>query len=412
MNRLSTRLTLAFLSVTLITVMFVALLAGLSAGDQFNRYIVERNEALGTLVPDADDTDDANPSVGQNPIPEPVAPNPNGQKPSYAGQGNRPGGGGGGDRQQMGMPPRTPEERFLDRLYVTLIIAALAAGGLGTVLGLYISRNIAAPLAGLSSAARDFAARKWERRVPVQGANEIADVARAFNAMADALQHAEMLRRNLMADIAHELRTPLTVMQGNLRALIDGVYPLEMREVATLYDETRLLSRLVADLRELALAEAGQLPLNLQTVELRGALNSSIEQFALAAEAQDTQIEITPAPLPSVQADPDRLVQVMHNLLANALRYTPGGRIRISGEQVANVVRIQVSDTGKGISKEDLPHLFDRFYQGDDSRAGSNTGLGLAIAKAWVEAMGGTIGVESNAGEGSTFWFTLKPVRS
>lgn len=411
MNRLSTRLTLAFLSVTLITVIFVALLAGLSAGDQFNRYIVERNEALGTLVPNMGATADATPLLEQNAIPDPNPPNTNGQRPPFAGQGNRPGG-GGGNRQQPGMPPRTPEERFLDRLYITLIIAALAAGGLGTVLGLYISRNIAAPLAGLSSAARDFAARKWERRVPVQGANEIADVARAFNAMADALQHAEMLRRNLMADIAHELRTPLTVMQGNLRALLDGVYPLEMREVATLYDETRLLSRLVADLRELALAEAGQLPLNLQTVELRGALNSSIEQFALAAEAQDTQIEITSAPLPSVQADPDRLVQVMHNLLANALRYTPGGRIRISGEQVANVVRIQVSDTGKGISKEDLPHLFDRFYQGDDSRAGSNTGLGLAIAKAWVEAMGGTIGVESNAGEGSTFWFTLKPVRS
>lgn len=413
MNRLSTRLTLAFLSVTLVTVIFVALLAGVSAGDQFNRYIAERDEALGTLTPDAAATADANPPAVQNPIPDPNPSNGNGQRPPNAGQCNRPGGGGRGDNGPMVMGmPRTPEDRFLDRLYSTLIIAALAAGGLGTLLGLYISRNIAAPLAGLSSAAQDFAARKWERRVPVQGASEIADVARAFNAMADALQHAEILRRNLMADIAHELRTPLTVMQGNLRALLDGVYPLEMREVATLYDETRLLSRLVADLRELALAEAGQLPLNLQTVELRGALNSSIEQFALAAEAQDTQIEITPSPLPSVQADPDRLVQVMHNLLANALRYTPGGRIRISGEQVANVVRIQVSDTGKGIAKEDLPHLFDRFYQGDDSRAGSNTGLGLAIAKAWVEAMGGTIGVESNAGEGSTFWFTLKPVRS
>ncbi len=407
MNRLWVRLTLAFLSVTLVTVMFVALLGGLSAGDQFNRYIVERNEALGTFVPKATtNAQQAAPPVEQNPQTNPNA--PNGQRPNYGNQGNRP---GGVNRQPPGIPPRTPEQNFLDRLYVTLIIAALAAGGIGTVLGIYISRNIAAPLAGLSNAAHDFAARKWERRVHVQGANEIADVARAFNSMADALQHAEILRRNLMADIAHELRTPLTVMQGNLRALLDGVYPLEMREVATLYDETRLLSRLVADLRELALAEGGQLPLNLQTVELRSALNRSIEQFALAAEAQDTQIEINPTPLPSVQADPDRLVQVMHNLLANALRYTAGGRIRISGEQVANVVRIQVSDTGKGISKEDLPHLFDRFYQGDNSRAGSNTGLGLAIAKAWVEAMGGTIGVESNAGEGSTFWFTLKPVR-
>ncbi|MCA0455133.1 MAG: HAMP domain-containing histidine kinase [Chloroflexi bacterium] len=406
MNRLSTRLTLAFLSVTLVTVILVALLAGVSARDQFNRYVEERDEALGTLMPD--DAIAVIP-VATSAQTAPNVPNTSGQKPPF---GNRPGGmGSGGDHQQPGMLPRTPEDSFRERLNLTLIIAALAAGGMGTLMGFYMSRNIAAPLAKLSSAARDFAARKWDRRVPEQGASEIADVARAFNAMADALQHAEMLRRNLMADIAHELRTPLTVMQGNLRALLDGVYPLEMREVATLYDETRLLSRLVADLRELALAEAGQLPLNLQTVELRTALNRSIEQFALAAEAQDTQIEITPSSLPSVQADPDRLVQVMHNLLANALRYTPGGRIRISGEQVANVVRIQVSDTGKGIAKEDLPHLFDRFYQGDDSRAGSNTGLGLAIAKAWVEAMGGTIGVESNTGEGSTFWFTLKPVR-
>lgn len=388
MNRLWVRLTIAFLSVTLVTVIFVALLAGVSAGDQFNRYIEERNEALGT------------------PVATPLAPNPNdSQRPPADYPGNRP---DRGERMLMGMPQRTPEERFLNRLYVTLIIAAVAAGIIGTVLGVTISRNIAAPLAGLSSAARDFAARKWERRVPVQGASEIAEVAQAFNSMADALQHAEMLRRNLMADIAHELRTPLTVMQGNLRALLDGVYPLEMREVATLYDETRLLSRLVADLRELALAEAGQLPLNLQTVELRAALSRSIEQFALAAEAQDTQIEIAPLRLPNVQADPDRLIQIMHNLLANALRYTPGGRIHISGEHVANVVRIQVKDTGKGIAKEDLPHLFDRFYQGDDSRPGSNTGLGLAIAKAWVEAMGGKIGVESKDGEGSTFWFTLK----
>nr|MBA3869094.1 HAMP domain-containing histidine kinase [Anaerolineae bacterium] len=245
----------------------------------------------------------------------------------------------------------------------------------------------------------------------VQGADEVAEVAMAFNSMADALQRGEMLRRNLMADIAHELRTPLTVMQGNLRALLDGVYPLEMREVATLYDETRLLSRLVADLRELALVEAGQLPLNLQTVELKSTLSSSIEQFSLAAEAQDTHIEISEAPVPTVRADPDRLVQVMHNLLGNALRYTPGGRITIATEQLANLVRIRITDTGTGIAAEDLPHLFDRFYRADDSRSGSNSGLGLAIAKAWVEAMGGNIGVESNAGEGSSFWFTLQATK-
>ncbi|MBI1281408.1 MAG: HAMP domain-containing protein [Anaerolineaceae bacterium] len=395
MNRIWIRLTVAFLSVALVTVVIVAVLAGWSTGDQFHRYVIERNQSAATANALAAASAEKSPNA-----------NPIGQPPFD--MMNRP----RDQRFPPWQPPRSPEDRFLDQLYITLIIAALAAGGIGAVLGFGISRTIAAPLAGLSSAAHDFAARKWDRRVTVEGTDEIADVGRAFNSMADALQRAEILRRNLMADIAHELRTPLTVMQGNLRAILDGVYPLEMREVATLYDETRLMSRLVADLRELALAEGGQLPLNLQTVELKSALSSSIEQFALAAEAQDTQIEVTETALPTVQADPDRLIQVMHNLLGNALRYTPGGRITIAAEQLANFVRIRIVDTGTGISPDDLPHLFDRFYRGDDSRAGSNTGLGLAIAKAWVEAMGGDIGVENNAGQGSTFWFTLQAVKA
>ena len=398
MNRIWVRLTIAFLSVALVTVIIVAVLAGWSAGDQFHRYVMERNQAFGTLA-----AENGNIPFNQRPNP-----NVDSQRPPIMNPDNRPG--MMNHFPLAGTPPRTPEELFLDHLYITLMIAALAAGGIGTALGLGISRTIAAPLAGLASAAHDFAAHKWDRRVTVQGADEVADVARAFNSMADALQRAEVLRRNLMADIAHELRTPLTVMQGNLRALLDGVYPLEMREVATLYDETCLLSRLVADLRELALVEAGQLPLNLQSVELKSTLSSSVEQFALAAEAQDTRIEITETPTPSVNADPDRLVQVIHNLLGNALRYTPGGRISIVTEPLTNLVRIRITDTGSGIAPDDLPHLFDRFYRGDDSRSGSNTGLGLAIAKAWVEAMGGNIGVESNAGEGSSFWFTLKAV--
>jgi len=402
MNRIWVRLTIGFLSVILVTVVIVAVSAAWVTGDQFHRYVDERNQALATAMaatwqaaPNAQNPPPAQPAQGgQNPpLFDPMRPRDNRFPPGAP-------------------PPRTPEDRFLDRLYITLIIGTLAAGGIGTILGLAISRTIAAPLAGLSSAAHDFAAHKWDRRVPVHGTDEVAEVARAFNSMADALQHAEMLRRNLMADIAHELRTPLTVMQGNLRALLDGVYPLEMREVATLYDETRLLSRLVADLRELALVEAGQLPLNLQTVELKAALGRSVEQFALVAEAQETRIEMTEAAMPTVNADPDRLFQVMHNLIGNALRYTPGGRITIAAEQLANLVRIRITDTGTGIAAEDLPHLFDRFYRGDDSRSGSNTGLGLAIAKAWVEAMGGSIGVESNAGQGSTFWFTLQAVKA
>lgn len=304
-------------------------------------------------------------------------------------------------------PMMTPQgQNFLDRLYVALVLAALGAGLVGAVAGLVISRTIAAPLGGLVQAARDFPVNRT-RRALVRGADEIADVARAFNTMADELQRAEILRRDLMADIAHELRTPLTVMQGNLRALLDGVYPLELREIATIYDETRLLSRLVTDLRELALAEARQLPLNMQAVPLTPVLRNVVEQFAVVAEAQETTIELAGNSLPPVQADSDRLAQVLHNLLANALRHTPGGHIIVSGEQTGSYVKICVSDTGEGIPAADLSHVFDRFYRGDEARSGS-TGLGLAIAKAWVEAMDGDIGAESSNGHGSRFWFTLK----
>ncbi|MEO8612504.1 MAG: HAMP domain-containing sensor histidine kinase [Chloroflexota bacterium] len=389
MNSLWVRLTLAFIAVTLVTVIIVAALADTTANREFRRYVAQRNQLQGT--PAADSAQFLAPTPGaQNAQRPPGAPlNGNGRPPV----------------------PAALEEEFAFRLRAVLVIAALVVGALGTVLGLVISRTIAAPLASLSNAAQDFAAQDWERRVPIRGTHEIADVARAFNAMADALERAEMLRRNLMADIAHELRTPLTVMQGNLRALLDGVYPLEMREIATLYDETRLLSRLVADLRELALAEAGQLPLNMQAVEVSPLLRAAVDQFEVVAEAQDAQIALTEKPLPVVQADPDRLAQVLHNLLANALRHTPGGSVTVSAEQTANQVRIRVDDSGEGIAPTDLPYIFDRFYRAGDSAPSSSSGLGLAIAKTWVEAMGGTIGVESRAGQGSSFWFMLKVSR-
>ena len=195
---------------------------------------------------------------------------------------------------------RDADEQFLNQLRITLIVAALAAGAIGALLGLIISRTIAAPLGDLAKAAQDFAAHRWERRASVKGASEIAAVARSFNAMADELQRAETLRRNLMADIAHELRTPLTVMQGSLRALLDGVYPLELNEIASIYDETRLLSRLVNDLRELALAESGQLALNVQVVEIAPVLQAAADQFSAAADTQQTRLVLSnTAALPS-----------------------------------------------------------------------------------------------------------------
>jgi len=303
------------------------------------------------------------------------------------------------------------DQSYLDQLRNSLAAAALLAGVVGIALGLVISRTIAAPLTRLAAAARAFAAHEWGTRVSVAGTSEVADVSRAFNEMAEAVQQAEAQRRNLVADVAHELRTPLTVLQGNLRAMLDGVYPLERGEIATLYDETRLLARLVDDLREIALAEAGQLPLNAQPLDPHAAVQAALSRFAVAAELQGIALgDESAGNLPTVRADPDRLAQVLQNLVANALRHTPqGGRVTLAAEPHGAGVRIRVQDSGEGIPAADLPHIFDRFYRSDRARArhSGGSGLGLTIARTLVEAMGGAIGAQSEPGHGAQFWFTL-----
>lgn len=299
---------------------------------------------------------------------------------------------------------------FLDNLRRSLLITALAVGALGILLSLLISRTLTAPLADLVKAARAFAARNWNYQVKVGGTSEISEVGRAFHEMARELQAGETARRNLVADIAHELRTPLAVMQGNLQAMLDEVYPLEQREIATLYDQTRLLARLVDDLRELSLADAGQLPLHVQSIDPLPVMRATAEQFAFVADAQHVSIEFTTdETLLQIQADPARLAQILRNLLTNALRHTPsGGTIRLIAKADTSM-HFTISDTGEGIASEDLPHIFERFYRADKARPRTqdSTGLGLAICQAWVKAMGGKIGAESTPGQGSRFWFTL-----
>lgn len=455
MNRLWVRLTLAFIAVTLVGVAIIALLVDWNADTQFRQYLMRQDMMMQSSLGDdlavayqrtgnwngASDII-ANYSApfmgmmggrgqGRNSPPVLLA-DANG-KVIYDDRNLRAGTTFSADErnaaqtitvdgkvvgylilgQAMRVALAPTDQAFLDQLRVTLVIAALIAGALGIVLGFLISRTLAAPLSNLAQAARAFAARDWNHRAKVQGADEIAEVAREFNQMADELQRGETLRRNMMADIAHELRTPLTVLQGNLSAMIDGVYPLERSEIATLYDETRVLSRLVEDLRELALADAGQLQLNLQAVDVGKVLRDTVANFAVAADAQQIHIDIETRESTTVRADPDRFAQILRNLVANALRHTPTGG-KISGQwsvdsEQPGFIRVTITDTGEGIATQDLPRVFERFYRGDKSRtrASGGTGLGLAIAKAWVEAMGGKIGVESELGRGSRFWFTL-----
>ncbi len=453
MNRLWFRLTLAFIFVALISAAVVAVLATTSADHQFREYLNRRDMLAqsGLLTQLSDFYQRTGSWAGADSILANFSPNENSHQGGQGGGRGRPplllADANGlviyDERNErvgssftaaelattlpisannrvvgylllgaQGRGTLSPNEQtFLDQLQGTLIVAAAVAAGLGIAIGLLMSRTLAAPLSKLSGAARAFAAHHWDQRVTVQGTQEMADVAAAFNDMADSLQRAEALRRNLMADVAHELRTPLTVIQGNLRAILDGVYPLEREEIATLYDETRLLQRLVDDLRELALAEAKQLKLNLQPIDLRPLIDATISNFGVAAEAQQIALNADlPADLPWVQADADRVGQVIRNLVGNALRHTlANGSIKVEASVEVDRVHVNVIDSGEGIPPDDVPHVFDRFYRGDRSRARSSggSGLGLAIAKSLVEAMGGAIGVDSQSGVGSTFWFTL-----
>ena len=306
-----------------------------------------------------------------------------------------------------------PEQAFIDQVRNNLLLAGLIASLIGAVLGLAFSRTLTRPLDRLATAARAIAAKDLTQRVKSSGTVEVANVANAFNEMATSLQKSEELRRNLVADVAHELRTPLTVMQGNLAAQLDGLFPIDETETARLYDETRLLSRLVDDLRELAQAEAGQLQLNLGSIDLKPVIASTAEVFnGMATEKQASIGVDLPADLPLVKADSERVAQVLRVFLSNALRHTPtNGTITISAVVVSDQhqVGVSVQDTGDGIAPGELPYVFDRFWRGDKSRARETggSGLGLAIAKQLIESQGGSIGVESNIGQGSRFWFTL-----
>ena len=229
--------------------------------------------------------------------------------------------------------------------------------------------------------------------------------------MAAGLQHADRQRRNMTADIAHELRTPLTIIKGKLEGILDGVYPGTPEHIAPVLEEAELLERLIEDLRLLSLAEAGQLPLHREEVPVAELLDDVQRKFAAPAAAQQITIVVDKdAGLPSVDVDPQRMQQVLGNLVANSLRHTPpGGTIDLGAARHNGRVAITVHDTGRGIAPDDLPHVFDRFWRADRarSRQGSGAGLGLAIARQLVEAHGGQIGAASPAGQGTTITIEL-----
>jgi signal transduction histidine kinase len=281
----------------------------------------------------------------------------------------------------------------------------LIVGGL--VFTIRSLRRAALPVDELLEGVGRVADGDYSKRVDENGPSETRVLAQAINQMAERLQANEQQRRDLLADVTHELRTPITVIQGNLEGMLDGIYPADSDHLESILEETRVLSRVIEDLRTLSLAEGGALKLQLQSTDIGELIEETAEAFQAQAAAGGVSLRVELAPdLPLAEADPTRIREVLANLVSNALRYTPAeGVIQLSCRvDTPKEVCVSVHDTGRGIAPEDLPHIFDRFYKGHDSRG---TGLGLAIVKSLVTAHHGQIGATSKPGEGTTIEFSL-----
>ncbi|MFL5806185.1 MAG: sensor histidine kinase, partial [Roseiflexaceae bacterium] len=334
-------------------------------------------------------------------------------------------------RRTQGRTADPIQAGFIGTVNRSLLLAAGAAGLAALLLTTVLSRRILGPVEALTAAARRMEKGDLTQHVAVRSKDEIGELARAFNAMVGGLARIEQLRRHMVTDVAHELRTPLTNIRGYLEALRDGVAEPSPELIGSLHEEALLLNRLVDDLQDLALAEAGQLrlarhPTSLGMIVDRavGALRPALDEKGLAIDVQ------MPVGLPCVDADPERIGQVLRNLLNNAITHTPpSGCIGVEAEYIADcrlqiadysagqstiynlqsAILVRVRDTGAGIPPEQLTQIFERFYRADPSRARATggAGLGLTVVKQLVEAHGGQVWASSAPGQGATFTFTL-----
>ena len=309
----------------------------------------------------------------------------------------------------MSMPfegqPR--ELEFIERINLTLLYGALIGAVIALLLGIFLSRTLTRPIRELTRATHAVSEGDLTQQVPVRSKDELGELAQAFNKMSSELLRSVNARRQMTADIAHELRTPLSLMLGHAEAVHDGVLPPTHENFEIIREEATRLENLVNDLRTLSLADAGELSIQVQTVEPQRLIHevSSLYQFQAQKKNISFDLDIA-ANLPLIEVDPGRITQVLTNILDNALRHTPeGGRILLAGQEAWDMVELSVQDNGPGLNMEDIDRIFERFYRADASRQRDGeilggSGLGLAIARSIVQAHGGQLSAESEPGAG------------
>jgi signal transduction histidine kinase len=314
------------------------------------------------------------------------------------------------------------EQTFLSKINLYLWVAGIVAVVVALLLGLLLTKQITLPVRALTKGAQRVAGGDLKYQVKTDSKDELGELAVSFNQMAASLDKLEQSRKRLTADIAHELRTPLTVIEGTVDGMMDGVFKPDKEHLSWIKEQTALLTRLINDLRDLSLAESGQLKLNLDNIDVRDIVSRKISHVSVLTKKKNIGLKLyADDELPLIKADAERIEQVITNLLSNAIRHTPaGGTITVTIQKAEkdktdkasrDFLQVSVNDTGEGISPEHLPFVFNRFYRVESSRyrESNETGLGLAIVKQMIEAHGGKVWIESTAGVGSTI-FLLLPV--